>query len=123
MKNIYCKIIEKIALKSRKMIVAVFLVIFAFLSFAPASTCFGYVTPDWDAMVRANKRQEIKTKSVTVDWAKEKKDNAKQKVKGHKVKVNKTKQKRDTAKQKSKTKPYKYNRKAEIARNKLQEVK
>jgi uncharacterized membrane protein len=123
MENIYHKITEKIALKSREMILAVFVVIFTILSFAPAGTCFGYGTPDWDEIARNNKRQEVKTKSVTVDWAKQKKDNARQKVKGHKVKINKAKQKRNNARQKVKSKPYKYDRKAEIARNKRQEVK
>ena len=123
MKNIYHKIIEKIALKSRKTALSLFLVIFAFLSFAPAGTCFGYVTPDWDAIARANKRQEVKTESVTVDWAKQKRNNTRQKVKGHQIKINKAKQKKANAKQKVKNKPYKYNRKAEIARNKLQKVK
>ena len=123
MKNNYCKIVEKIALKSQKVVLAIFMIIFTFISFAPTSNCFGYVTPDWDAIARANKRQEVKTKNVTVDWAKQKKNNAKQKIKGHKVKVNKTKQKKNNARQKSKIKSYKYDRDAEISRNELQEVK
>ena len=118
MKNIYHKITEKIALKSRKMTMVVFLVVFAFASFAPLSACFGYVTPDWDAQIRNNKKQEVKTKRVTVNYAKQKKNNKKQTVK-----VNKAKQKKDNKKQKVKSKPYKYDRKAEIARNKLQKVK
>ena len=123
MKNIYSQITEKISKVSQKTMLAIFLIVFTFLSFAPASTCFGYVAPDWDAIARANKRQEVKTNSVTVNYAKQKRDNARQKVKGHKVKVNKAKQKRNNARQKVKSKPYKYDRKAEIARNKLQEVK
>lgn len=123
MKNICSQISEKIAKTSRKMVISVFLIVFTFLSFAPASTCFGYVTPDWDAIARANKRQEVKTKRVTIDYAKQKRNNARQKVKGHGVKIDKAKQKRDNARQKVKSKPYKYDRKAEIARNKLQEIK
>lgn len=118
MKNIYYKIIEKIALKSRKIALSIFLAVFAFISFAPTSACFGYVTPDWDAQIRNNKKQEVKTKQVTVDCVKQKKNNKKQRVK-----VNKIKQKRNNKKQKVKSKPYKYNRKAEIARNKAQKIK
>ena len=122
-KNNYCKIMEKIAKKSQKIVLTIFIVVFAFLSFTPISSCFGYVYPDWTSIARANKRQEVKTKRVTVNWAKQKRDNARQKVKKHRVKVNKAKQKRNNARQKSKTKPYKYSRKAEIARNKRQKVK
>jgi len=123
MKNIHSQITEKISKVSQKTMLAIFLVVFTFISFAPASTCFGYVTPDWAAIARANKRQEVKTKRVTVNYAKQKKNNKKQKIKSNKVKVNKAKQKKNSKKQNVKSKPYKYNRKAEIARNKLQEVK
>ena len=122
MENIYHKITEKIALKSQKMVLTIFLAVFALVSFAPLNTCLGYVTPDWAAQVRNNKKQEVKTKQVTVNYAKQKKNNKKQGVKSNKVKVNKKKQKKNNKKQNVKSKPYKYNRKAEIARNKLQEV-
>ena len=58
---------EKIALKSQKVVLAIFMIIFTFISFAPTSNCFGYVTTDWDAIARANKRQEVKTKSQIVN--------------------------------------------------------
>jgi hypothetical protein len=126
MKNIYHKILDRIALKSRKIALTIFLAVFAFVSFAPFNTCFGYVTPDLAAQARNNKKQEVKTKRVTVNYAKQKKNNKKQKVKHKKhkkVKVNKAKQKKNNKKQKVKSKPYKYDLKAEIARNKLQKVK
>ena len=123
MKNIYYKIIEKIALKSRKVAITVFMVVFTLLSFVPASACFGYVTPDWDEIARNNKRQEVKTSRVIVDYAKQEKNNARQKIKGSEMKISKAKQKRNNARQKVKSKPYKYDLKAENARNKLQEVK
>jgi hypothetical protein len=137
----FSKIINR-AEKSRQKTLAFVFGIFMLFSFSSANICLGYVTPDWDAQIRANERQKVHSAPIVVNVKKELKDNKRQKA-GHavkvnkkaqkrankkqevhyKVKVDKKAQKRNNKKQESASKPYKYDRQAELKRNALQKVK
>jgi hypothetical protein len=111
-------------------------------SFGLSNICLGYVTPDWEAQIKANERQKPHSAQIVVNVKKELKNNKRQKA-DHRVKVNKKAQKkankkqkiekkvkvdkkaqkRNNKKQETKVKPYKYDRQAELKRNALQKVR
>jgi lipopolysaccharide export LptBFGC system permease protein LptF len=65
------------------------------------NSCSAYVTPDWEAQTRNNRKQEVHSKHLVVNYQKQKKNNKKQKAK-NKIKINKKKQKNNNKKQKAK---------------------
>jgi hypothetical protein len=132
----------KITKKGNRKALAFVFGVFMFFPFVSANICQGYVTPDWEAQIKANERQKVHSAPIVVNVKKELKANKKQKAKNQvkvdkkaqkkankkqkasqKVKVDKKAQKKNNKKQESKSKPYKYSLKAEKQKNALQKVK
>lgn len=92
-----------------------------------SGTCIAYTFPDWEAIARANERQQTAKKQpyYNYDQKKELKKNKKQEIgKRNWYNYDKDAEEKLNKRQKiSKNKYYTYDRKAEKARNKLQQPK
>jgi hypothetical protein len=122
MKNNFSQIKPELGKRSKKGQRIFFSLVFALFLFIIGNTCSAYVTPDWNAIKRANERQESKIKPYYYNLKKEIKMNKKQKINFKLYKYNRKAELQRNKRQNFNKGFYKYDRKAELRRNARQKV-